>query len=81
MIESQIEMMLASPPERDELVVHLFAKDGGQLAEIYRDQGTYWIDVCLSDYGPLTFKLDAMIYALTRSQMKLHERLGDIGDS
>ena len=30
MSDKMIEAILASPPERDELVVQLFLKDGGQ---------------------------------------------------
>jgi hypothetical protein len=33
MTESMIEAMIASPPDRDELVVQLFVKDAGQWGE------------------------------------------------
>jgi len=75
MIEVQIEAMLASPPDRDELVVHLFAKDGGQWGEIYRDQNENWIDFYGSASAPMRFRLDRLVQALTRSHAALRDRL------
>ena len=74
---AQIEAMLASPPERDELVIQLFTKDGGQWAEIFRQQEAYWIELYGMGSGPLRFKLEDMIDALTGSFGELRERLGD----
>lgn len=73
----QIEAMLASPPERDELVVQLFTKDGGQWAEIYREHDVYWIDLYKPGPTPLKFKLDELIDSLNRSSSELRDRLGD----
>jgi len=75
MSEMQIEAMLASPPERDELVVQLFAKDGGQWGEIYRENSEYWIDLYCSGSTPMRCKLDQMVQALARSQTELRDRL------
>jgi hypothetical protein len=64
----QIEAMLASPPERDQLVVQLFVKDGGQWGEIHRDRGVFLIDLFVSDGPPIQFRVDDVIEALSRSQ-------------
>ncbi len=73
---NQIEAILGSPPERDELVIQLFVRNGGQWAEIYREGDVYWIDL----YGsggvtPLRFRVDEVINALTRSVNELRKRL------
>jgi arsenate reductase-like glutaredoxin family protein len=73
----KIEAIVASPPERDELVVQLFTKDGGQWAEIFRDQDTYWIEFYGMGQDPMKFRLEEMIDALSRSFNELRERLGD----
>lgn len=75
MIEAQIEAILASPPERDELVVQLFAKDGGQWGEVYRCEDSFWIDLYTSEPTPLRFKLEAFLEALSRSKNALSQRL------
>lgn len=75
MSEMQIEAMLASPPERDEVVVQLFAKHGGQWGEVYRDNNDYWIDLYCSDSSPLRFKVDALVTALSHAQKELRDRL------
>lgn len=62
----QIEAIIGSPPERDELVVQLFAKDGGQWAEAYREQGVYMVELYVAG-SPMRFRLDEMISALGRS--------------
>jgi hypothetical protein len=78
MSELQIEALLASPPERAELVVQLFVKDGGQWGEVYRDEGRFWIDLYGSGSTPLRFEMDQIIQALTRSQAELSSRLNDL---
>ena len=45
MNDKMIEAIVASPPERDELVVQLFLKDGGQWGEIFREEGRWWIEL------------------------------------
>lgn len=42
-----LEVLLASPPEREELVAQLFVKEGAQWGEIMRDSGRY----CVELYG------------------------------
>ena len=75
MTEAQIEAIIASPPDRDELVVQLFAKSGGQWAEIYRDGNEYFIDLYLTDSPPMRLNLDSTIQALSRAKLELKERL------
>ena len=74
--ESQIEAMLVSPPEREELVVQFFARDGGQWGELYRENGQFWIELCLVGGSPLRFKVEDMIGTISRSLAVLQERLG-----
>jgi len=78
MTESQIEAMVASPPERDELVVQLFAKSGGQWAEIFRIGKEYFIDLYIEGSNPLRLNLDSTINALSLSKLKLQERFESI---
>ena len=74
MPEKIIEAMLASPPDREELVVELFLRGGGQWAEIYRENCEYWIDIYRSEHEPpLRFAVSEMVSALTRSVEELRE--------
>jgi len=75
MNETKIEALLASPPDRDELVVQLFVKDGGQWGEVYRDEGVYWVDLYVSASTPIRLKVDEIIQALSRSRKELSDRL------
>jgi hypothetical protein len=75
MNEAKIEAILASPPERDELVVQLFTKGGGQWGEVYRFEDSFWIDLYTSEPTPLRFKLNSFVEALSRSKTALSERL------
>lgn len=75
MEDTRIEAMIASPPGRDELVVQLFAKPGGQWAEIYRDGGEYFIDLYTLGSPPMRYNVDSLIQALSRSKTELKDRL------
>lgn len=76
MAERTIEAMLVSPPERNELVVHLFHVDGGQWGEVFRDGGRYWIELFSgSNQNMLRFPAQEMINALTNSVNQLRTRL------
>ena len=56
MAEKTVEAWLSSPPDRDELVVELFAVDGPGFAEILRHDDRYWIDIYNGTGGsPLRF--------------------------
>lgn len=72
-----IEAMVASPPERDELVVQLFLRDGGQWGEIYRQGGAWWIELYQqSDGRPWRLKVEEVIEVLSLSLQELRQRLG-----
>ena len=75
MTDSHIEAIIGSPPERDELVVQLFALNGGQWAEIFRKHGTYLIELYGFEDGPVTFGVDEFISAIQRSLVELKQRL------
>lgn len=71
----EIEAMVASPPERDDLVVQLFARDGGQWGEIYRDGTSYWIDLFGPQNPPLRLDVQKLIESLVGSLKELRDRL------
>lgn len=71
-----IEAMIASPPERDELVVQMFTVDGGQWGEIYRNGDEYWIDLFLTTSAPLRFEVSSLTDSILRAKTALVERLG-----
>jgi hypothetical protein len=76
MSDRTIEAMLASPPDREELVVQLFLRDGVQWGEVFREGGEYWIDLYRSQHeAPMRLPLGEMISALTQSVEKLRQRL------
>jgi hypothetical protein len=72
--DSPIEAILASPPERDELVVQLFFRGGDQWGELYRDNGVYRLDV-LSRQPATTFNASELLTALARALDELRSRL------
>jgi hypothetical protein len=76
MVENHIEPVLASPPEREELVVQLFVRGGGQWGEVFRDHGEFWIELYLETDVVLRFRVDAMLHALNTSRDALRERFG-----
>src|SRR5262245_52245266 len=43
--EKTIEAIVASPPERDDLVVQLFVRDGGQWGEVYPEGDQYLLEL------------------------------------
>jgi hypothetical protein len=45
MSERTLEAIVASPPERDDLVVQLFIKDGGQWGEVFSEGDSYIIEL------------------------------------
>lgn len=73
--EMKIEAFLASPPERDELVVQLFVEGGGQWGEVYRDTGNYWIDLYLSGSATTRVQFNHFVEMITRSKRELEGRL------
>ena len=76
MPEKYIEAMLASPPERDELVVQLFLRNGGQWGEIFRQADEYWIDIYRSEKEPpIRVTVSELVIALTDGVKELRQRL------
>jgi hypothetical protein len=75
MNESQIEAMIASPPEREELVVQLFIKNGGQWGEIFRDEGAYFMELYLGDSSTLRLSVDHLLNVIQGAKQTLSERL------
>lgn len=70
-----IEVMLASPPERDELVAQLFHTNGGQWGEIYRENGTYKMEFFTPPGEPLSLQCDECVDAIGRALSELRARL------
>ncbi|MEK6234933.1 MAG: hypothetical protein N2C14_09490 [Planctomycetales bacterium] len=70
-----IEVMLASPPERDELVAQLFHVDGGQWGEIYRENGAYQVELFISPSESLQLDCDECIAAMQTALGELKVRL------
>ena len=76
MSEKTIEAMIASPPEREELVVQLFVKDGGQWGEIFREGGRWWMELYARPDGqPWRFDLEEARTAVDVSLQELRRRL------
>ena len=76
MNDKMIEAIVASPPERDELVVQLFLKDGGQWGEIFREEGRWWIELYQrSDGQPWRLGLNEVREVLELSLHELMRRL------
>lgn len=76
MNEKMIEALVASPPERDELVVQLFLKDGGQWGEIFREDSRWWIELYQQPDGQ-SWRLDAdeVLKVIDLSLQELKSRL------
>ncbi|WP_437200877.1 hypothetical protein [Planctomicrobium sp. SH664] len=75
-----IEIMIASPPERDELVAQIFVVDGGQWAEIYRENGVYMADIFVPGDQILQLKCEEVIYSMQKALGALKDRLEDAPD-
>jgi hypothetical protein len=76
MNEKMIEAIVASPPDRDELVVQLFSKSNGQWGEVYQQDGIWWIDMYQQSSGqPWQFKVEEVISVLSLSLAELQKRL------
>ena len=70
MIE-KLEAILASPPERDGLVVQLFMVDGGQLAEIFRDKDKLVMDLYLAPDKSVTVECAQFLHAIQIAEARL----------
>ena len=72
-MKGQIEAILASPPEHDELVVQLFIRNGGQWGEIVRNGDSYMIEI----FANVSLRLDAdeLAISIRRAIDELKARL------
>lgn len=75
--EKTIEALIGSPPEREELVVQLFFKHGGQWGEIFRDEGVYKMVLFSSNTSEENQILDCeeFIEAISKGLAELKFRL------
>jgi hypothetical protein len=72
-----IEAIVASPPERDDLVIQLFASGRGQWGEVYRHEDSFWIELYSQPDGqPWQFPLEEVISVLSLSLRELQARSG-----
>ncbi len=78
MNDKGIEAVIASPPEREELVVQLFIKDGGQWGEIFREKGRWWLELYQQPSGqPWRLDLEEARKVIDLSLNELRGRLGN----
>ena len=76
MTNKTLEAYIASPPERDELVVQLFVKDGGQWGEIFRQESTYKLELYPSTSAqPWVFDVEEVQAVLEKGIKELRGRL------
>ena len=75
-VANTIEALLASPPDRDEPVVQLFYRDGGQWGELFRSDGTYWLEIyCAAQTAAVRVQADDLVNGLTEALRELRARL------
>lgn len=67
-----IDAIIGSPPEREELIVQLFHRDGPLIGEVYREQGGYWIQFLNAGEGSeLRLNADELLIVLQKSLSEL----------
>ena len=77
MSERTIEAIIASPPEREELVIQLFVKGGGQWGEVFKEGGHWWLELYqAADGKPWRLDLDEARKVMDLSLEELKNRLG-----
>jgi len=68
----EIEAIVASPTEQDNLVVQLFKRDGGQFGEVFREGIQSRIEIYPSvDGKPWNFEVDELVHVLQLAVQKL----------
>lgn len=70
-----IEVLLASPPDRDTLVAQLFHANDGQWGEIYREDGAYKVEFFTSPNQLLTLDCEECLLAMGIAIRELKSRL------
>ncbi len=67
----KIEAILASPPDRDDLVVQLFVTDGGQFAEIFNDKGRLTMELFISSKSSIKVDCSQILRAIKIAEDEL----------
>ena len=76
-----IDAILGSPPERDELIVQLFHRDGPLFGEIYREHGIYRIEfIDQSERPVLRLDADELVAVMQLSLRVLRSCITDQSD-
>jgi hypothetical protein len=76
MKDKMLEAIVASPPDREELVVQLFHRDGGQWGEMYRQDSDWWIEVYQQvDCQQWRVRVEELIEVLSLALSELRRRL------
>jgi hypothetical protein len=71
-----LEAMVASPPERDDLVVQLFVKGLGQWGEIIFDKGKFIIELYQKEDGePWKLDLEEVQHVIQIGKEELKRRI------
>jgi hypothetical protein len=71
-----LEAIVASPSERDDLVVQLFVKDGGQWGEIIYDEKKLKLELYTQESGdPWILDLEEVENLFILAKEELHKRL------
>lgn len=72
MTDRTIDAIIGSPPERDELIVQLFHRDGPLMGEVFREKGAYWIQFLDQSERPvLRLNADELVTVMQRSLNEL----------
>ena len=76
MKDKKIEVIIASPPERDDLVIQYFEIDGGQWAELFKEDSEYKIEFYQKENGePWGFDFEEVIKCLELGKEELMKRI------
>ncbi len=70
----KIEAIVASPPEKEKLVVQLFVKGGGQWAEIDQETGELEVEIYPNSIEKtMRFKLEELEKVIALAKERLRE--------
>lgn len=72
-----IEVILASPPERNELVAQLFHTGGGQWGELFRENGAYRLELYAGSPRHIQLDCEECLAAIQAAIRELRTRLED----
>jgi hypothetical protein len=75
--EKTLEAIVASPPEREHLVIQVFLKGGGQIAEIIYEGGRFTLELYpQASRDPWVLDLEELERVFSLSKQELLKRLG-----